>query len=349
MDIICNPDVFSGRAFPGGGEPTCFVIMPFKKKTVAEQRMQDVYTYHVKPVAEKCGYRCVRADDEAYFYRGKMIMERVWEAICTADIIIGEFTASNPNVTYEAGIAHTIGKPLIGIVQDVRRLPFDHRHLDFIPYTDTHDGLDKLEHDLEIAILKYKESAGVRRQYPRPGIAARRTLPARAAAGQKPKAQPENAEAYKKLAAAHKKRRTEVFISYTHKDKDYLDELRTHLRASKKIAWWDDTQIRPGEVWGDKIRQALSRAGIFVLLVSANYFSSGYIWNDEFRQILRAAQKNGVTILWLPVSYCVYKDTDVAKYQPVTDPEKPLTTRTRAERDEVYTALVERIREINAE
>jgi len=154
--IVCNPEVFSSRAYPGEDKAKrCFVIMPFKSETDEDKRIQDVYNHHILPVAKKCGLDCTRADDRRYFRNGKPIMEQIWKAICSADIIIGDFTTSNPNVTYEAGIAHTIGKPLIGIVQNMSHVPFDYQHLRFITYTTTHEGYEKLESDLEIEITEY--------------------------------------------------------------------------------------------------------------------------------------------------------------------------------------------------
>ena len=153
--IVCNPEVFLSRAYPERSRRTCFVIMPFRSETEADRRIQDVYNHHILPIAEKCGLDCTRADDRRYFRNGRPIMEQIWRAICTADIVIGEFTTANPNVTYEAGIAHTIGKPLIGLVQDMSDVPFDYRHLRFITYTTTHDGYVKLDDDLETEITEY--------------------------------------------------------------------------------------------------------------------------------------------------------------------------------------------------
>ena len=146
--------------------------------------------------------------------------------------------------------------------------------------------------------------------------------------------------------------RTQVFISYAHndmKETDYVDELRPHLEALQKmggIKWWYDKEIKPGEKWHEEIQEALSEAKVAVLMVSANFFASNYVWNKELPKILKAAEEEGVTILWLPVRACSYKNTDIAKYQAVTDPAKPLARCSLADRDEVYVALAERIEEL---
>jgi len=147
--------------------------------------------------------------------------------------------------------------------------------------------------------------------------------------------------------------RTQVFISYAHADMQetsYVNELRTHLKTlqrTREIEWWDDTKIKPGEKWDEKIQEALARAKVVVLMVSADFIASEYVWNKELPKILEAAREEGATVLWLLVSACDYEDTDIAAYQAVTPPDRSLAMRRmRAERDEVYTALVKRIKEI---
>ena len=172
--IICNPEVFSSRAYPAKDKAkrVCFVIMPFSSEGDENKRIQDAYNHHIVGVAEKCGLECMRADNRRYFRSGRPIIEQIWQAICTADIIIGDFTTANPNVTYEAGLAHSIGKPLIGIVQQGEKIPFDYQHLRHITYTTTHEGYAKLDNDLEIEIMGYMRELEQQEQYPQKHVEA---------------------------------------------------------------------------------------------------------------------------------------------------------------------------------
>ena len=160
VKIVCNPSVFDVRKYPGSSEeeptaiPACFVAMPFSKRSDRAKRMQGAYKDHIKPAVEQNGLKCVRGDD---FPAGGKIMEQIWEAICKAEIIVGDFTTSNPNVIYEVGIAHTLGKPLIGIVQDARKIPFDNLHLRFITYEDTEEGYTELGRKLKEEIGKQRQ------------------------------------------------------------------------------------------------------------------------------------------------------------------------------------------------
>jgi len=158
------------------------------------------------------------------------------------------------------------------------------------------------------------------------------------------------AEIESKAKAAREAERTEVFISYSHEDDEHIKQLRPHLKMLtniKEINWWDDTKIKSGEEWDKEIKKVISKVKIAVLMTSANFFSSEYVWGEELPAILEAADKDGATILWVPVSACHFKGTGIEHFQSVvTDLKNPLDKRTSAERNEVYAELARRIEEL---
>jgi TIR domain len=99
--------------------------------------------------------------------------------------------------------------------------------------------------------------------------------------------------------------RDQIFISYSHKDKVWLERIRTHLSGAVRnrlIDPWDDSKIRPGSNWKDEIKRALARAKVAVdLHVSPSPFGvsprarlsdAGCFAGDEYYFSLKFARES---------------------------------------------------------
>ena len=64
-------------------------------------------------------------------------------------VVICDCTDKNPNVFYEAGIAHTLGREVILIAQSKNDIPFDLGHLRYLPYEDNAKGREQLAEQLK--------------------------------------------------------------------------------------------------------------------------------------------------------------------------------------------------------
>src|SRR5262249_3705269 len=76
----------------------------------------------------------------------------------------------------------------------------------------------------------------------------------------------------------------EVFFSYAHEDQELRNRLDVHLASVKRlgiISAWHDSAIRPGQVWDQEIEVHIRCAHIILLLVSAYFFNSEYIYRKE--------------------------------------------------------------------
>ena len=71
-------------------------------------------------------------------------MHDIIELICTSKVVICDLSGKNPNVFYEAGIAHTLGKEVMLITQNMEDVPFDLRALRCITYLNNQEGCDHL-------------------------------------------------------------------------------------------------------------------------------------------------------------------------------------------------------------
>lgn len=134
-----NPTVFTIPRYEKIDPTLISVMMPFDESftPVYESIQQAALAMHLT---------CNRADD---FWEDARIMQDVVTLIDRARIVVCDCTGRNPNVFYETGIAHTLGRDVILITQNKEDIPFDLRHLRYIPYRNTEEGHANLKNDLQ--------------------------------------------------------------------------------------------------------------------------------------------------------------------------------------------------------
>jgi hypothetical protein len=140
--------------------------------------------------------------------------------------------------------------------------------------------------------------------------------------------------------------RDQIFISYSHKDRKWVDRLLIVLRpsiTSKNLSVWDDSKISTGEVWRDEIKKAISRARVAVLMVSPDFLASDFIAEHELLPLLDAARKEGLSVLWVAVRDSLYRQSALAGYQAANDPSKPLASLKGGVRDRELVQICDKI------
>lgn len=146
--------------------------------------------------------------------------------------------------------------------------------------------------------------------------------------------------------------RDQVFISYSHLDREWLNRLQTMLRPLVRqgtISVWADTEIEPGDKWKREIEEALDSAKAAVLLVSDNFLASDFIAHSELPPLLNAAEKEGVKILWVAVSHCLYEETEIKDYHAVNNPNRPLDSLPPDEQKQVLADICRKIKKAATE
>ena len=110
-----------------------FVLMPFNSQ------MDSYYSEIYQPALEAAGYAVAKADD---IFAPRPIMTDIQDGIVSADVILCEMTGQNPNVFYELGLSHAIGKPAILVSNRQDDIPFDLRYIRVILYDQAEVGWD---------------------------------------------------------------------------------------------------------------------------------------------------------------------------------------------------------------
>jgi hypothetical protein len=109
-------------------KPFVFVLMPFSND------FEDIYEVGIKPACIEAGSYCERVDEQIF---DGSILDRVYNQINKADLLVADMTDRNPNVFYEVGYAHALGKRVILLTQRVEDIPFDLRPYPHIVYGDS--------------------------------------------------------------------------------------------------------------------------------------------------------------------------------------------------------------------
>jgi hypothetical protein len=111
------------------------VMMPF------DARFDAVYGA-LREAVDGAGLECRRADD---IWENDHIMDDVISLIWRARVVISDLSTKNPNVFYETGIAHALGRDVIQIAQSIDDVPFDLRSLRAVVYLSNNEGLATLK------------------------------------------------------------------------------------------------------------------------------------------------------------------------------------------------------------
>lgn len=138
-----------------------------------------------------------------------------------------------------------------------------------------------------------------------------------------------------------------IFISYSHKDQEWLDRVKTALKPIARghnMELWDDSRIRAGVDWQSEIDKSLKASDVAILLVSLNFFASDFINDVELKSLLNK-RAVGLKFFWIPITDSAYELTALQGIQAIWNPKKPLDTLPEAERN---IALVQIARLINA-
>jgi len=99
-----------------------------------------------------------------------------------------------------------------------------------------------------------------------------------------------------------------IFISYCHKDKDWLTIIMNYLKGLEyeNINIWFDKKINTGEQWNPVIADAIQSSHMTICLISQHYLNSDFIRTREVPGILNK-QREGMIVFPVLIKNCTWK------------------------------------------
>ncbi|WP_207387273.1 hypothetical protein [Fluoribacter gormanii] len=153
---IKEGDLFRGllrNLHPRRSKPTVFQVAD--PEAIEPNLISAMMPFHpsfncvyetLQQVANAIGLKCHRADD---IWENPAIIQDVVSLIDRSRVVICDCSDRNPNVFYEIGIAHALGREVILITQSAGDIPFDLGHLRYVTYLNNGEGLQELGEKLK--------------------------------------------------------------------------------------------------------------------------------------------------------------------------------------------------------
>lgn len=145
-----------------------------------------------------------------------------------------------------------------------------------------------------------------------------------------------------------KRPRHMAFISYSHRDERWMEELQKQLEpliANGAMEVWVDIRIKAGEHWLEEIKKALAATKVAVLLVSPDFLVSDFIKRTEFPKFLEDHKTEGITIFWIPIKHSNWRETPIVNFQAAHPPDHPLHGLSPNERGKAWVGICKLLKE----
>ena len=119
-----------------------------------------------------------------------------------------------------------------------------------------------------------------------------------------------------------------AFISYSRADAKLTADLLKHLAPLKRlglISEWHDQEIIAGAEWEKAIASKLAKADLVLLLVSADFISSEYCYENELDKALERHHAKRAIVIPVILRHCLWNELPFGKLQALPAAAKPVT------------------------
>lgn len=118
-----------------------------------------------------------------------------------------------------------------------------------------------------------------------------------------------------------------LFISYSHKDDALRAKLEAHLATLKRggvFAVWHDRTVSAGREWAGEISDALERADVVLLLVSADFLASDYCHDKEMTRAMQRHEQGSARVVPVILRACDWESSEFGKLQALPRDGRPI-------------------------
>lgn len=137
----------------------------------------------------------------------------------------------------------------------------------------------------------------------------------------------------------------EVFISYSHEDKQYRDSLIKYLSNMQRqgeISAWTDQDITGGSLWREKISENLQRAEIVLLLISPDFTNSEYCYDLEMQTAMQRHKEKLARVIPIYLRITDVKGSPIEELQGLPSERRPISK--WDDKDEAWKNVIEGLR-----
>lgn len=138
-----------------------------------------------------------------------------------------------------------------------------------------------------------------------------------------------------------------VFISYSHQDRKWLEELQPYIKTVRKfsrVEIWDDRALEPGDDFKQVIVGHIANSDAAFLLVSQHFLASEFISEVELPLIEQRHGSDQQRIYWLPVRHTFFPEGSLfTRVEAAVKLQKPINDLRTPARERIYKALFHRL------
>ncbi|NTU49637.1 MAG: toll/interleukin-1 receptor domain-containing protein [Desulfobulbaceae bacterium] len=95
-----------------------------------------------------------------------------------------------------------------------------------------------------------------------------------------------------------------IFVSYSHKDRDFVDRLCRNLLIEKVHVWMDRWELKPGDSLIDSVQNALTQSGAILVVLSKSSIESAWCKKEVAAGLIRELEGRGNLIIPILIEEC---------------------------------------------